>query len=109
MLILGNVENKFPFSKTRRRFRMATKSDLFYDPFAERSEKPEGLDYKFSRDREPKNGNGNGNGIGSSGSANEEDSHHDDDQVSSFPESLRMLHFCQSFCFVRCLVLVSFL
>jgi hypothetical protein len=55
--------------------------DLFYDPFADRCEKLEGLDYKFARDREPKNGNGNG--IGSSGSANEDDSHHDDDQVSS--------------------------
>ena len=69
---------------------MATKSDLFYDPFAERCEKLEGLDYKFSRDREPKNGNGtgNGNGSGSSGSANEEDSHHDDDQVRSFLDFL---------------------
>jgi len=77
---------------------MATKSDLFYDPFADRCEKLEGLDYKFSRDREPKNGNGNGNGngIGSSGSANEEGSHHDDDQVSSLPDSFVMRHFFQN-------------
>ena len=55
----------------------AAKSDLFYDPFAERSEKLEGIDFKFSTDREPKNGAA----IGSSGSANEEESHNEDDQV----------------------------
>jgi hypothetical protein len=55
---------------------MATKSDLFYDPFAERCEKPEGLDFKFSKDREPKNG------IGSNGSANGEESHNDEEQVT---------------------------
>ena len=61
---------------------MAAKSDLFYDPFADRCEKLEGLDYKFSRDREPKNGNGVGGGSGG-GSANEEESHNEDERVSS--------------------------
>ena len=55
--------------------KMATKSDLFYDPFAERTEKPEGLDFKFSKDREPKNG------IGNNGSANGEESQHEEEQV----------------------------
>ena len=54
---------------------MTTKSDLFYDPFAERTEKLEGIDFKFSTDREAKNGNG----IGSGGSA--EESHNEDEQV----------------------------
>jgi hypothetical protein len=55
---------------------MAAKSDLFYDPFAERCEKLDGLDYKFARDREPRNGNGLG---GHDASGNDDDSRNGDD------------------------------
>ncbi len=57
--------------------KMTTKSDLFYDPFADRSDKLEGIDFKFAAttDRDGKNG------IGSNGSANEDDSQHEDEQV----------------------------
>jgi hypothetical protein len=68
---------------------MALQSDLFYDPFADRDKKLEGLDFKFARDREPKKSNGNG-GIGGNNnsghdtsgnetSGNEDDSRNDDD------------------------------
>ena len=70
------------------------KSDLFYDPFSDRSEKPEGIDFKFSSDRQPKNGGG---AIGSSGSANEEESQHEDDQVSIFNFIFNSLFFTSLF------------
>ena len=57
---------------------MTTKSDLFYDPFADRSEKLEGIDFKFAATTSDRDGK---NGIGSNGSANEEESQHEDEQV----------------------------
>ena len=53
----------------------AAKSELFYDPFAERSEKLEGIDLKFSTEQN------NGGVMASSGSANEDESPNEDEQV----------------------------
>lgn len=76
---------------------MTTKSDLFYDPFADRSDKLEGIDFKFAATTTDRDGK---NGIGSGGSANEDESQHEDEQVvvTSFLFTAAFLRrFCDFF------------